>query len=121
MARRGHIGEHAGSLGGTMTIAETAKRLEISRSKLYALVAARRIAHYRVGGKILFFEDDVVAFLASCRVGVAAIPAAANSPRPAFKLKHVSLARAGTRVPGRGGHSASRASTDRNARPESRP
>jgi hypothetical protein len=35
-------------------------------------VAARRIAHYKIGGRILFSEADVDAYLASCRVGAVA-------------------------------------------------
>jgi excisionase family DNA binding protein len=68
---------------------ETARRIGISNSKLYQLVAARAIAHYRIGGKIVFFEADVDAYLASCRVGAAA-PAAA-APRVPVKLKHLRL------------------------------
>ena len=72
-----------------MTVSEASKRIGISGSKLYQLVAARRIAHYRVGGKILFMEEDVVAYLASCRVGAVAPMAAA--PRLRINLKHLRL------------------------------
>lgn len=67
-----------------------ARRLGISVSKLYQLAAQHRIGHYRIGGKILFSEQDIAAFLAGCRVGVAAAPAAATTV-PQLKLKHLKL------------------------------
>jgi excisionase family DNA binding protein len=72
-----------------MTVIEASKKIGISPSKLYQLIAARQIAHYRVGGKILFSDEDIIAFLAGCRVGVAAAPAA--TPRPRLQLKHLKL------------------------------
>jgi len=72
-----------------MTIAEAAPRLGISASKLYQLVAARAIAHYRVGGKIVFSQADIDDYLARCRVAaVAPVPAA---PRVKLRLKHITL------------------------------
>ena len=50
------------------SVKEAAKRLGISQSKLYQLVSLRQIAHYRVGGKIVFADADLVAYLDSCRV-----------------------------------------------------
>ena len=73
----------------TMTVPEVAKILGISASKLYQLVAGRRIAHYRVGGKILFMAEDVAAYLATCRVG--AVAPIASAPRVQIKLKHLRL------------------------------
>jgi len=75
-----------------MTVSEAAKRIGISASKLYQLVSARHIAHYRVGGKIIFSESDVDAYLATCRVGAAATAGRANitsASRP--RLKHLKL------------------------------
>lgn len=72
-----------------MTVSEAAKRIGISASKLYQLVAARAICHYRIGGKILFSDADIDAFLASCRVGAAA--PLATAPRGQIKLKHLKL------------------------------
>jgi len=74
-----------------MTVNEAAKRIGISASKLYQLVGARRIAHYRVGGKIIFAESDVEAYLATCRVG--AVTPTVTAPRVPLKLKHLSLPR----------------------------
>ena len=62
-----------------LTVLEVSKILGISASKLYQLVAGRRIAHYRVGGKILFMGEDVTAYLATCRVG--AVAPIASAPR----------------------------------------
>lgn len=76
-------------VGAAMTIAEASIKIGISSSKLYQLVAARQIAHYRIGGKIVFSEQDVVAYLQSCRVGAVAPVAAA--PHMRVKLKHLSL------------------------------
>ena len=73
-----------------MTVVQAAKRIGISASKLYQLVEARRIAHYRIGGKIVFAEADIDAFLATCRVGAATPEVAA--PRVPVKLKHLRLA-----------------------------
>jgi excisionase family DNA binding protein len=50
------------------SVKEAAKRLGISQSKLYQLVSVRKIAHYRVGGKIVFAEADLTSYLEQCRV-----------------------------------------------------
>ena len=73
----------------TMTVLEVSKILGISASKLYQLVAGRRIAHYRIGGKILFMAEDIAAYLATCRVGV--VVPIASAPRAQIKLKHLRL------------------------------
>jgi excisionase family DNA binding protein len=76
-------------IGADMTIAQAAEKIGISSSKLYQLVAARAITHYRVGGRILLSEADIDAYLASCRVG--AITQIVTAPRVQVKLKHVTL------------------------------
>ena len=43
-----------------------AQQLGISRSRMYAL--KKEIRHYRIGGKILFAEADLQAYLDGCRV-----------------------------------------------------
>ena len=48
-----------------LTIAETAQRLRISKSKLYSIVATGKIGHYKVGGSIRFSEEHVREFLES--------------------------------------------------------
>ena len=72
-----------------MTVTEAATKIGISPSKLYQLASARAIAHYRIGGKIVFFDQDIAAYLASCRVG--AVTPLVTAPRTHLKLKHVSL------------------------------
>jgi excisionase family DNA binding protein len=72
-----------------MTVTETSRRIGVSASIVYQLVAARKIAHYRVGKKILFREDDVAAFLAGCRVEVRTMSVNPTVSLP--KLKHVKL------------------------------
>ena len=58
-----------------LPVKEAAKRLGISQSKLYQLASLRKIAHYRVGGKIVFAEADLTAYLDSCRVEAGEIAA----------------------------------------------
>ena len=72
-----------------MTVAEAARKIGVSASKLYQLVAARAIAHYKIGGKIVFSDADVDAFLTTCRIGVATPKAAPRCAR--LKLKHLNL------------------------------
>lgn len=72
-----------------MSVAEAAKRIGISASKLYQLVAARRVSHARVDGKIILSDQDIAEFLASCRV--AAVAPVAAAPRVQLKLKHIKL------------------------------
>ena len=38
----------------TLNVGEAARRIGISPSKVYQLASARRISHYRIGGKIVF-------------------------------------------------------------------
>ena len=64
-----------------LTVRQAAQRLAISSSKLYQLAAERKTAHYRLGGKIVFAESDIDAFLLSCGVE----PAAAARARTASK------------------------------------
>lgn len=72
-----------------LSVKAAARRLGISVSKLYQLAAARRIAFYRIGGKIVFSNADVEAFMQSCRVGVAVSQPA--TPRIRVKLRHLRL------------------------------
>ena len=73
-----------------LTVKQAATRLGISASKLYQLVSERAVAHYKVGGKLLFGESDLDAYLESCRVGVAPKRTAAPT-RGLPKLKHLKL------------------------------
>jgi excisionase family DNA binding protein len=71
-----------------LSVKTAARRLGVSVSKLYQLAACRKIGHYRVGGRILFAEEDITAFLGNCRIGVAA---AAATPTSRPRLKHLNL------------------------------
>jgi excisionase family DNA binding protein len=75
-----------------LTVKEAAKYLRISDTKCYELASKKKVAHYRVGGKILFQESDLAAYLSSCRVEVE-VPAAhrvVSAP-----LRHLKLNSAG--------------------------
>ena len=110
----------------TLNVGEAARRIGISPSKVYQLASARRISHYRIGGKIVFTEADVLAFLDACHVVVTTgaaggMPAVPPPPRAAFNLRHVALGPGGTRGPGSGGRSASPALMGRNGPRAQRP
>jgi excisionase family DNA binding protein len=70
------------------TVAETAKKLRLSRSKVYALLQSRKLGHLRLG-KLFVTQTDIDAFLASKRVEVADAPKRKHPPRPT--LTHLSL------------------------------
>ncbi len=58
-----------------LTPAEAAGRLSVSESLIYQLCSERRLPHYRIGGdgrrgKILIDEQELRAFIRSCRVEV---------------------------------------------------
>jgi excisionase family DNA binding protein len=72
-----------------MNVNEVSKKLDVSASKVYQLASARKISHYRIGGKIVFTDADVDAYLASCRV--AKVAPVATAPRISVKLKHLNL------------------------------
>jgi excisionase family DNA binding protein len=62
---------------GMLSVREAADRLGIAVSTLYDLVRQRRINHHRVGtgrGRILFSEQDLSAYLASCKVEAESLP-----------------------------------------------
>ena len=57
-----------------MTVKEAAEKLEIRVSLTYQLLADGRLPHLRIGGKgrrgkIIVKDEDIRAFLATCRVG----------------------------------------------------
>lgn len=69
-----------------LPVKEASRKLGVSASTLYQLASRRAIAHYKVGGKILFKPEDLDVYLESCRVGVAS---AAPAPRARVALKHL--------------------------------
>jgi excisionase family DNA binding protein len=67
-----------------LTVLECAKALRVSPSTVYSLAKERRIAHRRVGvgrGRLLFTEQDIQEYLASCEVR-------AGSQRTAVTFTH---------------------------------
>ncbi len=79
------------------SVKQAAERLGVSASKVYALANARKIGHYRIGGKVLFEGADLDAYLASCRVAVTA-SSSPLAPPPRVVLRHLSLG--GRSLPG---------------------
>jgi excisionase family DNA binding protein len=71
-----------------LTVAETAERLHVSRSKVYGMASRREIGHYRLGGKILFSEQQIQSYLDSMLVPAAEAP---KEKPPPVRLKHLSL------------------------------
>lgn len=71
-----------------LNVKKAADRLGISPATLYLLVAARRISHLRIGvgrGGIRFTDDQLAAYLQSCRVEPALAPVCPH------RLKHLSV------------------------------
>lgn len=71
-----------------LTIKRAAEVAQVSKALLYQLCHENRIPHYRVGGdgrrgRILIDENDLHAFMQSCRVEVQATPPT--------KLTHITL------------------------------
>src|SRR4051812_15692251 len=99
-----------------LSVKASASLLSIAPSTLYGMVERREIAHYRIGGKILFEEADLELYKASCRVGVAPKATPPHGLRH-VRLRHVSIGHGGTRDSGKGAGSALRASRDRSAQP----
>lgn len=71
-----------------LTVKKAAPLLGISTAKLYQLVESRRIAHYRIDGKILLSEEMIRHYLDGCKVEKAEAP---KPESPRMKLKHLSL------------------------------
>ena len=80
---------------GMRSVKQAAEHLGVSASKIYQLASSRKIPFYRVGGKILFTDQDLAAYLASCRVEISPHAAVLPIPRTRFRLKHLKLRSAG--------------------------
>jgi excisionase family DNA binding protein len=81
--------------GGMRSVKQAAERLGVSANKIYQLVSAREISFYRVGGKILFSDEDIAAYLASCHFEISSHAAITPIPRTRLRLKHLKLRSAG--------------------------
>jgi excisionase family DNA binding protein len=42
-----------------LSVAELAKKLKLQRSSVYDLTSAKRIPHFKLGGKLLFSEEEI--------------------------------------------------------------
>jgi excisionase family DNA binding protein len=70
-----------------LTVKEVAERLRVSSSTVYNLVEEGRISCHRIGkgrGCIRFTEEQVEAFLQSCRVEAGAL-------HPGFRFTHTRM------------------------------
>lgn len=76
-----------------MSVKEAAEQLGVDQSTVYRLCQSRKIQHRRIGaggGRIVFRQEDLAAYLASCLVPVGPLdPDPVESP--GFRLKHVRL------------------------------
>ena len=53
-----------------ITVKEASRLLTIGKSTLYRLSAAKSIPHYRVGGRLVFSENELLAFMEDHSVGL---------------------------------------------------
>lgn len=51
-----------------LSIPKAAERLGVAPITIRRLVSARKVSHHRIGGRIMFSEEDIAAFLAATRV-----------------------------------------------------
>ena len=56
-------------MSNLLNVTDIAKRLRLSVSMVYQLVAERKISHRRIGGAIRFAESDLEEYLESVRHG----------------------------------------------------
>ena len=78
--------------GHLLTIAEVAERLRIGRTTAYQLVQQGKIAAHRIGagrGAIRISEEDLNAYLASCREQNQ--PSSKTPEPPPRRLRHLRL------------------------------
>jgi excisionase family DNA binding protein len=68
-----------------LTVEQVAGMLQLSTSKVYQL--KEKIGHYKVGGSVRFSEEDVYAYLGTCKVN----GEKARKPAPRPRLKHLQV------------------------------
>jgi len=74
------------------TVADVARRLNVSQSLVYSMVDSGLIGVLRIGrgrGAIRFHPEDISAYLESCRTGTLS----PRVPTPPLKLKHIRVPR----------------------------
>lgn len=101
-----------------LTVRQTAERLAVSQTSVYALVRSGELPSFRIGGAIRISEVDVETFLSGCRQARTP-PPPVRKERP--RLKHIRLSStpsssATTDAPGcaKGAGRRGRACSDRN-------
>jgi excisionase family DNA binding protein len=57
-----------------LSIDEASRLLQISKSKLYKMVAIREIPHFKVGRRVLFKADELHQYISTFRVEVVTVP-----------------------------------------------
>jgi excisionase family DNA binding protein len=68
-----------------LTVRAVAEKLAVSQATVYAIIAAGRLPHYRIGGAIRVSEAQLMAYLEASERGAIALPAALpprRQPRP---------------------------------------
>lgn len=73
-----------------LRVSQVASRLNLSASKVYQLIDAGKIPHYRLDGSIRVTEDQLTEYLDAVRQG----RSEPNPPRPKLprpRLRHITL------------------------------
>lgn len=73
-----------------LTVTQTAERLQVGRSVVYALISSGKLVCYRFGlkrGTIRVSVSDLENFLTNCRAG----GSSSSSRRPGTRLRHIDL------------------------------
>ena len=108
-----------------LTIRQAAEMLTVSTRKVYNLVTAGKLPHYRIDNVIRIAEEDAEDYLADCRVAQQPVvqepteepirkPRASRSSQPGLKTSHLKigprqlslLRRGGVGISGQDGRSA---------------
>ena len=76
-----------------MKVGQVAKRLNLSASKVYAMVESGALSHHKFGGAIRISEEQLTAYLESTRRERGpAVPRRTTGPRP-VQIKHLNAER----------------------------
>ncbi len=74
-----------------LTVKQLAEKLNISSSKVYALISGGEIAHFRIGGSIRVSEEQVEQYLTRVERGEAETSLASAPPPPKQSLTHLKI------------------------------
>ena len=73
-----------------LKVREVAKRLNISESKVYALIEAGELSHHRFGGAIRVSDEQIADFLEQTK-HARSTPELPKGPRRRVPLRHLKL------------------------------